>query len=164
MKRLFFILFFIIISLLTFSQNGVNERLYKDFGEWSKKVDEHKLSISAFITVKKIKKELSSYEVKLEKRITKRKYLDSIKRYDTFYRYKIYLKSNSTLNDDTTTTWVYGVKIYVNGNNLIKDNESGLLVAVKPKPTLIYTIEFPVLEDLDFYIKWDKAIHGNNIK
>ena len=162
MKRLFFISIFIIISLFTFSQNGVNERIYKNFGEWSKNVEEHKLSISAFVTVKKIKKELSSYEIKLEKRTTKKKYLDSIKKYNTIYRYKIYLKSNSTLDGDTTSTWVYGIRIFVDGINIIKNNDSGLLVAVKSKPTLIYTFESPSLDDLNFYIEWDKAVHGNN--
>lgn len=145
------------------SQNGVNENLYKNFNKWTVSAKEHKLSISAFITVKKFKKKLNLHEIELEKRTTKRKELDSIKDYTTIYQYKIYLKSNSVLNNDTTGTWIYGVKIYINGEEIIKNEGSGgLVVAVEPKPTLVYKYLTTSSKKPKFYIEWDKAIHGNS--
>jgi hypothetical protein len=165
MKKLFFTLIFTTLSLLIFSQNGSSERIYKHFGEWSTNINEHKISILAYITKNKVLKKLDSHEIKLNKNSRKKKDNNSIKNYETIYQYKIYLQSKSVLFNDTTSVWIYGVKIYINKHEITKsENGNGLIIAVKPKPTLIYTYSTNSSKELNFYIKWDKVVHGNKQK
>ena len=80
------------------------------------------------------------------------------------YHYELYVVSKSIYNGDTTNTWLYGVKIFVNGEDvLVNQFPDGFIISIKTEPTLIHT-HHAFNKDVAFEIKWEKAIYEPRIR
>jgi len=143
------------------AQNGSNEKIYKHFGEWEINNNDNRISISAYITVNKTYEKITPYEIEMEKRLKRKRNANEIKKYDTTYKYRIYLKSNTVLNEKTVQLWIHGGKIFINGIEITKERfPNGFLAPIRTKPTLIYEYKTTLTKKLNFYIKWNSITYG----
>lgn len=155
MKKLIIFFLFLLLSVGSYSQNSAyNKTIHKDYGTWSVKNGEHTISVSAFLTIQKEEFVNHENDYKKTKEITS----------EVGYHYELYIVSKSIYNGDTTNTWLYGVKIYINGEDmLINQFPDGFVASIKTEPTLIY-IHHANNKDIAFEIKWEKAIYEPRIR
>jgi len=154
MKKLLIFFFFLLLSIGSFSQNSAyNKKIHKDYGTWSVKNGEHLISVSAFLTIE------NESDVIHENKKEQTKIDSEIK-----YHYELYVVSKSIYNNDTTNTWLYGVRIFINGEDvLLKQFPNGFIVSIETEPTLIHT-HHAYNKDVEFEIKWEKAIYEPRIR
>lgn len=155
MKRLIIFFLFLLLSIGSYSQNSAyNKKIYKDYGTWSVRNEEHIISVSAFVTI-----EIET-DVIHKNEEEKAKIVDP----EIKYHYELYLVSKSIYNGDTTNTWLYGVNIFVNGENvLVNQFPNGFVTSIKTDPTLIHT-HHAFNKDVEFEVKWEKAIYEPRIR
>lgn len=162
MKKITLGLLFILFSITLNAQSIDNKRIYEDYGTWSIDVENNKVSISAYVTIQENTKGIDPYALKLEMHSKNKREIEKIEEYETFYRYELYLKSNSIYNGDTTNTWIYGARVFIDGVEVTKEKfPDGFMISIKSKPTLIYWYETKKDEDIDFYVKWESAVYEN---
>lgn len=143
MKNLVFFILLLCLSFNLFAQGG--ERIYKDFGIWELKDGNNKIAISAYITVENA---------------IKNKKNDGVNK----LLYNFYLLSQSIYNNDTTRTWLYGTKIFVDGVEITSTQfPEGFTIAVPTKPIKIYWYESEK-KDINFSITWEKSIYDPRIR
>jgi len=154
MKKLIIFFLFLLLSISSYSQNSVyNKKIHKDYGTWSVKNGEDIISVSAFLTIE------DEIDVIHENEKEKTKLDPEIK-----YHYELYVVSKSIYEGDTTNTWLYGVRIFVNGKDiLINQFPDGFIISIKTEPTLIHT-HHAYNKDVEFEIKWEKAIYEPRIR
>lgn len=157
MKKIIGFIFFILLFQLTYSQNIINKDTYQDLGVWNVKFQENNLSLSAFIKIYETsKKEKDVQYLSLKNKKTK-----NFEIVETIYRHELYLKSNSVIDGDTTNTWIYNVRVYIDDVEITKDQfPNGFILLIKTEPTLIYWYDSPE-QNVNMYIKWEKAVYEN---
>jgi hypothetical protein len=162
MKRILLGIFFLLFSILLNAQSIGNKEIHRNYGTWSIDVENNKVSISAFVTVQENIEGIDPYTLKLEMHKKNKKEIKEIEEYKTVYRYELYLKSNSIYNGDTTSTWIYGARVFINGVEVTKEKfPNGFMISIEPKPTLIYWYETKREENINFYVKWESAVYEN---
>ena len=147
MKKLLFFFLFLLFNINLYSQDNVYDKtIYEDYGVWSIESNDDIISIEAFVTIE-IDFEIKQY------------YSDEIS-----YCYNLYFVSKSTYGNDTTNTWLYGVKIFINGVDVYEDQfPKGFIVSVKTQPTLIHK-HYAISNNVDFEMKWEKAVYEPRIR
>lgn len=155
MKKLIIFFLFLLLSIGLYSQNSVyNKKIHKDYGTWSVRNDEHIISVCAFVTIE-IENDVI-HENELEKA--------KIVAPEIKYHYELYMVSKSIYEGNTTNTWLYGMRIYVSGNDvLINQFPDGFLISIKTEPTLIHT-HHSYKTDVEFEITWEKSIYEPRIR
>lgn len=136
--------------------------IYEDFGTWSLDVNDDEISISAFVTVELSSEPIQEYELELQMQQKKRK--EVIETTKTVRRYELYLKSNSILNGDTTSTWIYGGRVFINNVEVTGEQfPNGFTLLIEKEPTLVYWYETISLEKINFYVNWQNAVYENRL-
>lgn len=155
MKKLIIFFLFLLFNVSLFSQNSAyNKIIHKDYGTWSVINGEHLVSVSAFLTIE------DETVVIHENEEEKAEIIEN----ETKYHYELYLVSKSIYNNDTTNTWLYGVKIFVNGEDvLVNQFPDGFIISIKTEPTLIHT-HHAFNKDVKFEVKWEKATYKPRIR
>lgn len=78
--------------------------------------------------------------------------------------YELYMVSKSVYEGDTTNTWLYGTKIFVNGKYVLENQfPDGFVISIKTEPTLIHTHR-STNTNMDFDIKWEKSVYEPRIR
>lgn len=147
-KILFLILFtFHLLSPIS-SQTHSKEYIYQDFGVWSYNIDnDNMISVKAYVTRTRII-EYSNSEIK-------KNTVPSL----PLFKYELFMVSNSIHNGEKTSTWLYETKIFIDGDEVTKDQfPNGFLVSINTEPTLIYWHE-SVRSDVKFKVRWDNSVH-----
>lgn len=141
------------------AQNSAyGKKIYQDYRTWTVEVEKNSVSISAFCTVEEIDVVINlgmQYrELKKEKN----------KNPETLYSYEIYFVSKSIYDGDTTNTWLYGTKVFIN-NEYVLNNQfpDGFIILIKTTPTLIHTHRSKDY-DVKFNVTWEKAIYEPRIR
>jgi hypothetical protein len=151
------------MALFLKGQSPISEKMiYEDFGTWSLDVNNDKVSISAFATIELLSEPIQEYELELQMQQKKRK--EVIETTKTIRRYELYLKSNSVFNGDTTSTWIYGGRVFINGVEVTGEQfPNGFTILIEKEPTLVYWHETTSLEKINFYVNWQNAIYENRL-
>lgn len=147
MKKLLFILLFIIIIFNSHSQEYGKKIIYNDFGTWSLDLDSNKkILIDAFVT----RQDITSVE---NGEMKKNTILILPK-----YRYELILISRSTINNIRTSTWLYGTRVFINGVEVTREQfPNGFTASIGVNSTLVYWYE-TISRDIEFKIIWNKTI------
>lgn len=147
-KALIIILLFIIVQSIFGQIYSDKKLLYQNFGVWRYNIDNNsQVAIHGYVTKQEI---LRTNNHKLQE-----KTIPSLPQ----YRYELKMISKSTHYNDTTSAWLYGVRIYIDNVEMTKDQfPNGFIVSVKTKPTLIYWYETPN-DSVNFEVSWDNSIH-----
>ena len=151
MKKMVLFYILLLFNVLTFSQNNVyNKTIHRDFGTFKVVDGENIISVSAFVTIDTI--DIVDQQ--------KSKIIDTNK----IYRYDVYMVSNSVYGGEKTSTWLYGTRIFINGEDvLLNQSQDGFVVLIKTEPTSIYTYKSSNPNDL-FEIKWKKSMYEPRIR
>lgn len=160
MKKLILFLGLLLLTTNLFAQKSAyNKTIYKDYGTFKVENGNNLISISAFITIED-ENDVVSHD---NKTVKQKKYEQSI--YDEKkYHYELYMVSKSIFEGDTTSTWLYGVKIFINGEDVLnKQFPNGFIISIKTIPTLIHT-HHSYTKDVKFEIKWEKAVYEPRIR
>jgi len=159
MKKIILFFGLLFFTSILFAQNSIeNKKIYEDYGTFEVINGQNKISLNAFITIEKEDNVISQEQVPV-----KQKYFDDIKEIEE-YHYEIYMTSKSIFNGDTTSTWLYGVKIFINGEDVLKKQfPEGFMIAIKTTPTLIHT-HHAHSSDVEFEIEWEKSIYEPRIR
>ena len=132
--------------------NDVHGELYQEYGEWVLIDGANKVSIEAFSTVEK------TWERQSKSAFAEKKTLESK------FHYDLYLTSKSIYLGDTTSTWIYGARIYIDGKEVTADQfPNGFTASIATKPTLIYWYVTNDSSPINLYIKWDNATYENRV-
>lgn len=142
MKKFLLCLVFALFSLLLSGQE-YKKNVYQDFGTWSVPYNNNTIGIHGYVT----------REIYMNEK-------EGIK----FYRYELILVSKSKYNGYNTSTWLYGARVYINGDEITKSQfPDGFTMNVGIEPTLIYWYKSPVNVKINFYIKWEDAVYEPRI-
>jgi len=145
--KIIYCVFFLLLTTNLFSQETNGKKNYKDLGTWKLEINGNELRISAFATIEKI------IDVK-KKEITE----------DTKYKYEVYLISKSKYENEITSTWIYGGKIFVNEEEVTyKQFPYGFTVLIKTQPTLVWH-DIIDKDDIEIKIDWEEAKFENRIR
>lgn len=157
------VLFLLSMTLFLKGQEySLGKTVYEDFGTWSLEVENNKISISAYVTQEIIKQEIEPYEIELQ--ILQKRRKEGIDFVKTKYKYELYLQSNSIYNGDTTSTWIYSGRVFINGVEITKEQfPDGFTLLIKREPTLIYWYETTLSEKMNFYVIWENAVYENRL-
>lgn len=137
MKNFLIILLFILLPIISLSQNYGKEYIHQDLGVWSNEINDN-----IFI-------EFHAY-------VTKSYNHDTLN--NDKYRYNIIVISKSKYNNAITNTWLYGTRIYLNGEEKTKDQfPNGFIFSIGIEPTILYQI-YSNRDNNHFEIKWNKSI------
>jgi hypothetical protein len=164
MKKLIFVLALILFGAGLYAQNSAyTKEIYKDYGTFKLETDDgHVVSMGAFTT---IEEELNTVHVPLEtggKRSLKNKKLEMMPVFE--YHYNLYLVSKSMFEGDTTNTWVSGLRIYVDEEDILENQfPDGMTLSIGTEPTLIYTHHCEN-EFCEFEVTWERAIYEPRIR
>jgi hypothetical protein len=133
MRKFFLGILFILISFIIKGQ----DKIYKEFDTWEQIINStNKIGLKAYITV------------------------DSVltKSGDILYVYSFNAVSLSTYDNEPTTTWLYGTRVYFNGIEVSKKlYPNGFLVGVDTNSTNIYKYTSSDTK-VKFIITWEQAI------
>ena len=163
---LFLIAFLFVIGLS--AQNSAYERpIYRDYGTFKITDGRNVVSVSAFVTIEKVDPlthvdDVDNNALQMQK--TQKMQKNAVIEPKILYHYEVYLVSKSIFEGDTTSTWLYGTKIFINGEDvLINQFPDGFVVSIRTVPTSIYTYH-STKSDAEFEIKWEKAIYEPRIR
>ena len=163
MKRvsLFLIALFFTISL--FAQNSAYDKtIHRDYGTFRVINNENIVSVSAFCTIELFVEEIE-YQEPIRLKESKIRKLGTVEPTQN-YRYELYLVSKSVFDGDTTNTWLYGTKIFIDGEYVLeKQFPDGFIISIKTVPTLVHTHN-AFNEFTEFEITWEKAIYEPRIR
>ena len=161
MKNILLNFIFILFSLLLNAQDFTENQIHEDFGSWNINVGENKISLSAFVTIEEIIENIDPYIMKLEMEINNRKQFKKIDKTKKTYQYKLYLKSNSIFENDSVSTWIRGVRIFISDKEITKEKfPEGFTFKIEQEPTLMYKY-LSTKNDLNFSIVWDSVTYEN---
>ena len=161
MKRIILFLAVILFGVVLCAQNSAyGKQIYKDYGTFRMMTDGGNIiSVSAFATIENDENvNHEAVEVQQVKKYNK----DNVQLLSaklTEYHYELYMVSKSVFDSDTTSTWLYGTRIFVNGIDVLeKQFSDGFVVSIKTEPTLIYTYHSKN-KDLEFEITFEKSVY-----
>jgi len=167
MKKILFYLIAILFSMSTFSQTEAPEKkLYEDLGVVSINKSDGVVSVGAYITIEKeyIYDHVQNNIREVKQEVYNKKRYEQELEPEMVYHYEIYFVSRSVFDGDTTSTWVHGLKIFVDGEQqLLKQSPDGFMVSVKTEPTLVYTYHSES-DDVYFNLEWEKIIYEPRIR
>jgi len=144
------------------AQNSVySKTIHQDYGTWMVRNGDNIVSISAFSTIEEVDPDFHEdrgvqyRELKQEK---------AVKISPTTYYYELYMVSKSVYEGDTTNTWLYGTKIFVNGDYVLENQfPDGFVISIKTEPTLIHTYH-SLNSDVNFEVTWEKSVYEPRIR
>jgi uncharacterized membrane protein len=143
------------MALFTKGQHPIHTEkpIYQDFGTWSLDVGNDKVAIHAYATIELIEKEVTNSYAQKEMMPT------------LVQRYELYLISESIYDGEATSTWIYGARVFINGDEVTKKQfPEGFILSVGTEPTLVYWYETPPVEGLAIYISWNNAVYETRIR
>jgi len=169
MKRLilFFITLFLVVGL--HAQNSAySETIHEDYGTFKMETDEGNIiSVAAFTTIELV--DPASHKDGEELNVTlklKKSGGNSVAKELPLpeYHIDIYLVSKSVFEGEGTSTWLDGVKIFIDGVDIRKDQfPDGFLVSVKTVPTQIHGFH-TTNKDVNIEIIWETALYEPRIR
>ena len=164
MKRILFILTLLLFGIGTYAQSSAyTKEIYKDYGTFKLETDDgHIVSLSAFATIEE--EQVAIHENEVQSMKSRKSVKISPPKYETEYHYELYLVSKSVFEGDTTSTWIKGLRIYVDGEDVLAEQfPEGYTLSVGTEPTLIYTHH---CEDTfcEFEVTWERAIYEPRIR
>lgn len=154
----------IFLSMAMFLNGQETEKMiYRDYGTWMVPHDGNKVGFSAFSTVESITKTVPKNIEQLNTFAQKKSNQPEFEK-NVVYKYELYLTSKSVYEGDSTGTWIYGTRVFINDVELSKKNyPNGFMVYVDTIPTLVYWYELPKRLDYEFTIKWESAVYEPRI-
>lgn len=146
MKKIALLLISFLITIAVTAQEPVQTKpIYRDYGTWSIQVEGNTIGVHAYVTRERIYPQ------------TKNQYIQEAQK----YRYELYLESKSIFRGSSTSTWLYGARVFINGREVTYQNyPQGFTVAVAIEPTLIYWYEVS-MDNLEMAITWENAVYEN---
>jgi len=153
--------------------NGQNaepkESKHQDLGTWVMPNTDVgvKVSITAYSTFsqheeKRIDKEIMAKQniYKLNSTQQEIQYVNKM-----IYCYRLYLISNSIYQGDSTGTWIYNARIYINDVDVTNGEfPDGFPAYIQGEPTLLYEYDTTNPKELvNYSIKWESATYENRI-
>ena len=141
------------------AQNSAyGKKIYQDYGTWTVEIKENSVSISAFSTIEEIDVVIN---LGVQYRALKK---EKNKNPETLYSYEIYFVSKSIYVGDTTNTWLYGTKVFINDEYVLNNQfPDGFIISIKTTPTLIHSHRSKNC-DVEFKVTWEKAIYEPRIR
>lgn len=152
-----------LFSVSVYSQNiAYSKTIYQDYGTFRIEDNGNIISLNAFCTIE-LKEENIKYQEPVRLKESKIQKLAAINIIQN-YHYELYLVSKSVFEDDTTNTWLYGTKIFVN-NEYVLENQfpDGFIISIKTTPTLVHTHN-TTNKHVEFELTWEKAIYEPRIR
>lgn len=162
MKNLMFVLALMLFGAGLFAQNSAyTKEIYRDYGTFKLETDDGNIvSLSAFVTIEEEESVVHEKEVLSKKEMKQLKYEEP----EIEYHYELYLVSKSVFEGDSTNTWVSGLRIYVDGEDVLSEQfPEGYTLSIGTEPTLIYTHHCPD-RYCDFELTWERAIYEPRIR
>jgi len=159
MKKLIFILALILFGGGLFAQNSAyTKEIYKDYGTFKLESDEGNIvSLGAFTTIGEEMKIVHNPIESSGKQSMKNKNLEKMPVFE--YHYELYLVSKSMFEGDSTNTWVKGLRIFVDGKDILMNQfPDGMTISIGVEPTLIYTHHCDN-QFCEFEITWEAAVY-----
>lgn len=150
---LFFILLLPLALLLGQVSDWDFKDLHQDLGEFEIVIDRgDTINVQAFSTVETFVREFQQTTKGAENVL------------DTRLRYELYLISNSTYSGQLTKTWLYNVRVFINGLEVTRDRyPEGFLQSVDTEPTLIYSYITDEENIVDFSVTWGESTYDTRI-
>jgi hypothetical protein len=136
-------------SVLTLNAQSYSiKKTVKDFGKFDREVSSNdKISISSYITKQKILP-TPNFEQKENSVVELPK-----------YRYELVLRSNSIYNGDTTKTWIYGAKVFIDTLEVTqKQSPDGFTAIINIEPTTIFRYDSS-LDTINIKITWKSSMY-----
>jgi len=169
MKKLilFFITLFLVVGL--YAQNSAySENILKDYGTFKLETDEGNIiSVGAFTTVELVNPTHHDGNDELNVTLKLKKGAGNSKQQELLvpeYHIDIYLVSKSVFEGEGTSTWLDGVRIFIDSVDIRKDQfPDGFLVSVKTVPTLIHSFHTNN-KSVDIEITWETALYEPRIR
>lgn len=126
-----------------------------------------KVSVGAYSTFSKHEEKRIDKEINAKQNIYKLNAIQQDIRYvnTTIYCYKLYLISKSIYQGDSTGTWIYNARIYINDME-VTDTEfpDGFPAYIQREPTLLYEYDTTDPKEIvNYSIKWESATYENRI-
>lgn len=145
---------------LNAQNSAYGKKIYQDYGIWTIEVKENIISISAFCTIEEI--DAAIYQnIGVQYRALKKEKNENP---EILYSYEIYLVSKSVYDGDTTNTWLYETKIFINDEYVLNNQfPDGFIISIKTTPTLIHT-HHSKNNDIEFKVTWEKSIYEPRIR
>jgi hypothetical protein len=167
MKKLmlFFITLFLCAGLS--AQNGAYEKtIHEDFGTFRMETDDgNVISVGAFTTIEIVDPTAHNDDEVLDVIIVEDAKGNRKRVYpETEYHVNVYIVSKSVFEGEVTSTWLDGVKLFIDGKDIRGDQfPDGFLVSVKTEPTLIHS-HHTTNKNIDIEIIWESAIYEPRIR
>ncbi len=83
----------------------------------------------------------------------------------------MYVVSKSVYLGNSTNTWIYGGRVYIDIGDGLGNREmtaeqfpDGFILSVSTEPTLVYWYEIAPVEALGIYVSWENAIYETRIR
>lgn len=149
------------MALFLNGQTSAYEKpIHRDFGTFKVVSGRNVVSVSAFATIEKVDPATHFDEVVQNKAMKEQKNVVL----KTLYHYELYLVSKSIFERDTTSTWLYGTRIFIGGVDILSNQfPDGFVASISTIPTLIYTYH-STKPDVEFEIKWEKSVYEPRIR
>lgn len=122
--------------------------MVKDFGNFNHNVTlNDKIGISSYITKQKIMP-TPNFEQKENSVVELPK-----------YRYELVLQSNSIYAGDTTKTWIYGARVFIDTLEVTREQSpDGFTAIINIKPTTIFRYDSS-LDTINIKITWKSSMY-----
>ena len=159
MKKLIFVLALILFSVgLSAQSSAYSKEVYKDYGTFKLATEEgHVVSLGAFTTIDVEENVVHEIDMNVGSKRNVKQNLETMP--TTEYHYELYLVSKSVFDGDSTNTWVKGLRIYVDGIDILGNQfPEGMTISIGVEPTLIYTHHCDN-QFCEFEITWERAIY-----
>ena len=166
MKKL--ILFFITIFLvagLHGQKSAYEKEVLQDYGTFRMETEDgNVISVGAFTTIEFVDPAIHNDDViSVTKQTKLNKKSEAILELPE-YHIDIYLVSKSIFEGEETSTWLDGVKIFIDGEDVRGVQfPDGFLVSVKTEPTLVHS-HHTRNRNIDIEIIWETAIYEPRIR
>jgi len=165
MKKLILFLITVYMCIGLNAQNSAyGKTIHQDYGTFRVSDDNgNVVSFSGFVTIEKVDPLTHRDDVQYQSMKMQKNAKLKIEP-ETMYHYEMYLVSKSVFEGDTTSTWLYGVRVFINGEDvLINQFPDGFIVSIKTTPTSIHTYDSNS-QNVKFELKWKKAIYEPRIR
>jgi len=167
MKKILFCLIGLLLSISVFAQSEAPEkRIYEDLGVVRIEKPQGVVAVGAYITIEKeyIYDHVQNNIREVKQEVYNKKSYEEELDPEMVYHYEVYFVSRSVFDGDTTSTWIEGLKIFVDGEQqLIKQFPDGFMKSIKTEPTLVYT-HHSESDDVYFNIEWEKIVYEPRIR
>lgn len=142
------------------------KKIYDDLGVVRIQKPDGVISVGAYITIEKeyIYDHVQNNIREVKQEVYNKKKYEQELEPEMVYHYEIYFVSRSIFDGDTTSTWIHGLKIFVDGEQqLMKQFPDGFMASIKTEPTLVHT-HHSESDNVYFNIEWDKILYEPRIR